>query len=124
MLNARLKTVLALVILVALGISSRQVRLGWDVWDKHLGDVLYAGAVYLVVSLVARGRSFPDVFAVAFLICVAIELFKLTGIPFALRRFLVARWVLGTSFSLCNLALYLLGVSILCGIDRAFLRKR
>ncbi len=98
--------------------------MGWYPWDNALGDCLYAIVVYLLVVLITRRRAFPDVFSTAILFCIGIELFKLTGIPLLLRRYLVARWVLGTTFSFFNLAYYSLGIFVIAIIDRGYLRRR
>lgn len=105
-----------------MGIFSRRVPLGWEVWDRHLGDSLYAMAVYLFVVLLTRWSPFPHAFVAALLICLAIELFKLTGLPMAWRGFLLARWVLGTAFSAHNLLLYGAGLVAIAFTDRYGLR--
>lgn len=37
---------------IALGVVSRKVRLGFFVWDKSLGDALYAVMVFGIVAFV------------------------------------------------------------------------
>lgn len=112
-----------LLVTVALGIASRTFPLRNFFWDKALGDVLYAVAAYLFIVLVTRRRPFPDTFALAGLYCLAIELFKLTGIPASLGRYLIARWVLGTTFSALNLVCYFAGIILIATIDRWWLRQ-
>ncbi len=48
---------LALVLVVALGLVSRRSPTGLPLWDKSLGDALYAVAVYLVLALLQPGRA-------------------------------------------------------------------
>ena len=43
---------LLLAAIVATGILSRVIHTGWIVFDKYLGDALYAAMVYLLISLV------------------------------------------------------------------------
>jgi len=117
------RILLALVLTILLGIASRTIQVGWSVWDKHLGDVLYAVVVYLCVVIVTKARAFPTAFGIAALICLGVELFKLTGIPMAMRGVLISRWVLGTTFSLHNLPLYLIGLATIASIDRLSLRR-
>lgn len=117
------KVLIALALTIALGIASRVIHIGSSVWDQHLGDVLYAVVVYLCVVLVSRRPVFPEAFIIATVLCLGVELFKLTGIPMALRGILISRWVLGTTFSLHNLPLYLVGVVLIAAVDRSVLRK-
>jgi hypothetical protein len=109
----RARILLLLACTLALGLGSRALKTGWFVWDKSLGDVLYAVAVYLVLALAAP-RARPQGRAiVTFGLCLAIELFQLTGIPAALgaRRWWV-RLVLGTSFAWHDVACYAVGVAV------------
>jgi hypothetical protein len=79
--SRRLLYLLALLLAIGLGLTSRTVHVGWYVLDKSLGDALYAVAVYLGLRVLAprlRPR-WPALVAVAF--CLGIELFKLTGLP-------------------------------------------
>ena len=46
-----LRLLAALGVTVALGLLSRLRPLGWFVYDKSLGDALYAIAAYLVLAL-------------------------------------------------------------------------
>ena len=119
-----IQLLLALMATVALGIVSRLYPIGWSPYDKSLGDVLYAMAAYLALAL-ALLRPRPVIVAVcALACCLAIELFKLTGIPAAHRDSLFVRWLLGSSFSWHNLACYLLGVLLIAGMDAAVLRGK
>ena len=38
--------------IIAAGVVSRAIHTGWIVFDKYLGDVLYAAMVYLLINLV------------------------------------------------------------------------
>ena len=106
--------------IVALGIASRVVHLGIALWDKYLGDALYAAMVYEILRLLWRPKALALWAAAAM---VAIELFQLTGIAarmsgsehLAVR--VVAR-LMGTQFSLGDLAAYGAGISCLYVIDR------
>ncbi|MCB0110903.1 MAG: DUF2809 domain-containing protein, partial [Caldilineaceae bacterium] len=80
MTTHRLRTLTLLILAtILLGIFSRLVTTGFVLWDKYLGDALYAILVYLLLSLV-RWRSLERKAFVALLIMVAIESFQLTGI--------------------------------------------
>src|SRR5579863_8913958 len=61
----------ALVVTLALGVASRLFPIGWPLYDKSLGDVLYAVVVFLMVTL-ARPRSALRMrAAVALALCLA-----------------------------------------------------
>jgi hypothetical protein len=105
-----LRLLLATAVTVALGLASRLYPTGWFLWDRVLGEVLYTVAAYLVWAII-RGRKSPWVIAgIAFASCLAVELFKLTGIPAENQHVFLVRWFLGMTFSVVNLGYYLLGV--------------
>jgi len=99
---------------ILLGIGSRLFTTGFILFDKYLGDALYAILVYLLLSL---WRSLGRKAFVALLIMVAIESFQLTGIPYQLSQ--RAAWlprlvaiVLGTHFAWGDLWAYLVGIGV------------
>ncbi|MDB4993619.1 MAG: hypothetical protein JWM74_1051, partial [Myxococcaceae bacterium] len=51
---------------------------------------------------------------VAFLVCFAIEVFQLTGIPMQLPRLL--RLALGTAFAWHDVVCYVVGAALACGV--------
>jgi hypothetical protein len=112
----------ALAVTVALGLSSRLYPMGWYLWDKLLGDVLYAVAAYLVWAMLLGRRPAWVIAATAFGCCLAVELFKLTGIPADNQRVLLVRWFLGTTFSAANMVCYFIGVSLAAIADCVSLR--
>ncbi len=105
-----------LVPIISLGLFTRLVPLGWVIWDKYLGDALYAAMIYVLVQFITR-RKPTAVAALAMLIMTAIELFQLTLIPQhlltspSLSVRLTAR-LLGTHFSLLDLAAYAIGIAL------------
>ncbi len=114
----------ALAVTVVLGILSRSRPIGWYPYDKSLGDLLYAVAAYLVLALLLPRRSPTSITALALGLCLAVEVFKLTGIPEQLSHWGIVRWVLGSTFSWHNLACYGLGIAGIWGLDRSLLRPR
>ena len=81
-----------------------------DVSD-FVGDALYAVLVYLVVSIVVVRRPARQVAVVAILLCVAVEVFQLTGVPSSLaEHFAPVRYLLGTTFNALDLVAYVVGV--------------
>lgn len=108
----RARYALLLALTVILGVASRKVRLGIRLWDKSLGDVLYAVAIFFAMGLVAPRARSVVLTAAAFGASFAIELFQLTGIPLAIAEtphWGVARWLLGTDFAWHDVACYAVG---------------
>jgi hypothetical protein len=113
------RLLLAMTITVALGLASRLYPTGWFLWDRVLGEVLYAVAAYIVWAMIL-GRKPPLVIAViASASCLAVELFKLTGIPAENQHVFLVRWFLGMTFSVVNLGYYLIGVALSAFADGA-----
>jgi hypothetical protein len=113
----RLRYLLALAAVVALGLTTRTVSVGWHVWDKSLGDVIYAVGAYLVLRLLAP-RVAPRWSALAALVfCLAIELFKVTGLPAAWASAWWSRLLFSTAPSWHNVVCYVLGVAVVASVD-------
>ena len=110
---------LAMAITVALGLSSRHYPMGWFLWDRVLGEVLYAVAAYLALAVVLFRKPPLFIAVIAFVCCLAVELFKLTGIPAEYQHVFLVRWFLGMTFSVVNLGYYFLGVVLIAFADYA-----
>src|SRR4051812_40143449 len=108
--------ILCLACIIALGILSRVVHSGFVIWDKYLGDALYAAMVYAILRLFWRAP--PKVVAASAMFTMTIiELFQLTEIPaqmLASERVItrICARLLGTEFSFLDLLAY--GVGIGC----------
>jgi Protein of unknown function (DUF2809) len=113
------RLLLALAATVVLGLASRLYPVGWFLYDRVLGEVLYAVAAYLVVAMLLF-RKPPWFIAVLALVgCLAVELFKLTGIPAETQHMRLVRWFLGMTFSPVNLGYYFIGVVLSACADGA-----
>ena len=75
------RLLLALAATVFLGLASRLHPLGWFLYDRVLGEVLYAVAAYLVLAMLFFRKPPSFIASIAFVCCLAVELFKLTGLP-------------------------------------------
>ena len=114
---------------VALGIASRVVPVGALIWDKYLGDAVYAAAFYLALSLIWVAAPRRTKIALTAVYVVAIEAFQLTPIPaqlchserLAVRAF--AYVVLGSTFSGWDLLAYGVGIAGIAWLDRRWLGK-
>ena len=121
----RRKVILAIGIIVFLGLLSRVAPLGVRLWDKYLGDALYAAAFYLGLSLLwPQGSVIRKVVLVSTYVA-AVELFQLTPFPASLNRSdylpvrLFAYLVLGSTFGWRDLVAYGVGIAAIAGIDKA-----
>ena len=118
-LRSRLSWVLCVVGIIAMGILSRVVHTGLAVFDKYLGDALYAMMVYGILRLswgaVASAR-------LAILVTTALELFQLTMIPAHMLASehlitqLFAR-LLGVEFGFLDLLAYGVGIAGIYLVD-------
>jgi Protein of unknown function (DUF2809) len=114
-----LRLLLALAATLILGLASRLCPMGWYLYDRVLGEVLYAVAAYLVLAMVLFRKPPLLIAVLAFVCCLAVELFKLTGIPAEYQRVLLVRWFLGMTFSCVNLGYYFIGVVLIAFADCA-----
>jgi uncharacterized membrane protein YdbT with pleckstrin-like domain len=88
-----------------------------------VADSLYAVLLYVVLSFIFVRAPVSRIALAAFLICVGIELFQLTGVPAALAEvFPPIRLLLGTTFAVLDLVAYFLGV-VGCALVGAWRRS-
>ena len=105
--------------IIAAGILSRVVHTGLPVFDKYLGDALYAAMVYGILRLGLRAGASA---VYAMVIMTAIELFQLTLIP---AQMLASEHVmtricarlLGVEFSFRDLLAYAVGIACIYLVD-------
>ena|SRR5450755_2911192 len=111
--------------IIALGILSRIVHTGLAVFDKYLGDGLYAAMVYVILRLFWRSAR---VAIPAMLVMTVIELFQLTMIPanmlasphLAVR---ICARLIGTQFSFLDLFTYACGIICIYILDSSAAHK-
>ncbi|MBL8220159.1 MAG: DUF2809 domain-containing protein [Bryobacterales bacterium] len=104
---------------ICVGLLSRAVHTGLLIFDKYLGDALYAAMVYAILRLTGRLARVALWASVAML---AIELFQLTGVPAHLLRsnypaVRICARLLGSTFSVLDLLAYAVGILCLAGVD-------
>jgi hypothetical protein len=109
----------ALAATVVLGLASRLHPVGWFLYDRVLGEVLYAVAAYLVLAMLLVRKPPLFIAVIAFGCCLAVELFKLTGIPAEHQHVFLVRWFLGMTFSVVNLGYYFIGAALIAFADGA-----
>ncbi len=115
-----------LVAIIALGLVSRATHTGFRLIDKYLGDALYAAMVYVLFRLSER---ISRVALWAAVTMTAIEFFQATGIPAAMLHsdhavVRICARLLGTEFSMRDLAAYAVGIGCLAALDRALSTAR
>ena len=113
-------------LVAGLGLISRLVPIGSILWDKYLGDVVYAAVFYLgQTRLRPRGSIIVKAF-LTMLYVIAIETFQLTNIPAQLSQSesltirLFTYLVLGSRFSGWDLLSYGIGISGIGWVDRFY----
>jgi uncharacterized membrane protein len=76
-------------------------------------------AAYLALALILFRKPPWLIAVIAFVCCLAVELFKLTGIPAENQHVFLVRWFLGMIFSVVNLGYYFIGVVLIAFADHA-----
>jgi Protein of unknown function (DUF2809) len=123
-LRTRWGRIVSLALVIAVGLVSRRHPIGVRLYDKNLGDALYAATAYLALALLRPRWTPVQVGGAAVGVCVAVELFQLTGIPARYASIAPVRWLLGTEFAWEDIACYLAGVVAVAGLDRRWRRGR
>ena len=123
-LRSRLSWVFCIVGIIAVGILSRVVHTGFAVFDKYLGDALYAAMVYVILRLLWMAAAPVRVAAFATAIMTGIELFLLTMIPAHLlhsgyQMARISARLMGTEFSFVDMLAYVVGITCIYSVDRA-----
>ncbi len=111
---------IVLIAITAAGLLSRSVHTGLRLFDKYLGDALYAAMVYALLRLSGRVKRVPLWAALAM---TSIEFFQLTGIAAQMLRsesllVRICARLLGTEFSVRDLLAYAAGIAFVALFDR------
>ena len=118
-MRSRLSWVFCILGIIAMGIVSRIVHTGLAIFDKYLGDALYATMVYGILRLLSRTAASA---VGAMLVMTSIELFQLTMIPAHmlssehLMMRICAR-LMGVEFSFLDLLAYGVGIGCIYLVD-------
>jgi hypothetical protein len=113
--------------IIALGLSLRRYGFGLGLPGlvvKYGGSILWATMVFFIVALVWPALSRVQIVAVAAIIAVAIELFRLVHAPWldAFRLTLAGALLLGRIFSPWDILAYGIGILLGAALDRCVLR--
>jgi hypothetical protein len=115
-LKSRTSWIFCLAGIIAVGILSRVVHTGLLVFDKYLGDALYAAMVYAILRLFWRAQARARLAVSTMAIMTLIELFQLTMIPAHLlanghMMVRICARLIGTEFSFLDLLTYAVGIA-------------
>lgn len=107
--------------IIAAGLLSRAVHTGWPIFDKYLGDALYAAMIHEIVR-VSLKPSRGSCAMIAMAVMAVIECFQLTLIPARLAGsseilLRVVGRLLGTQFSWFDMAAYGIGIAAAVLVD-------
>ena len=107
--------------LIAAGLMLRGIP---GVFGDLAGGVLYAALVFVLIAVLFPAASGVRIGSAAFLLCAAVELLQLTGLPLAIAGVVPPlRLVLGTTFVATDLVAYAIGAACSTGVD-LLLRRR
>ncbi len=120
--NKRLGYVILIVIVIALGISSRKV----EGFPLFVGDTLYAVMVYFGLRMVFVNLDLKKTAFLALLFCFGIELLQLYDVEWLLeiRRTTLGHYVLGQGFLWCDLGFYILGITMASVTDIYLIKRK
>ena len=123
-LSSRQSWVFGIIGIIAIGILSRVIHTGLVIFDKYLGDALYAAMVYGFFRLATSPATSA---AGATATMIAIETFQLTGVPAQMLASensvtRVCARLMGVQFSTLDLLAYGVGIGCIYLLDSQ--RKR
>lgn len=121
------RRLVALACVIAAGLAARMLgpQANLPAWFvKYAGSILWGAMVYLLVALAAGKKPRTFLSSAAFVIAVAVELFRLVHTPWldAFRLTLAGALLLGRVFSLWNIAAYMVGIAGAAMIERRVAR--
>ncbi|MBO1740813.1 DUF2809 domain-containing protein [Leifsonia sp. TF02-11] len=101
----------AAVATIATGLAVHGLAGGWA--GGFVADALYAVLMVVLVAIVAPRAPSVAVGAIGLAVCVAVELFQLTGVPARLSATVPgAELVLGSTFQATDLLAYAVGAAV------------
>ena len=120
-LRSQASWILCLIGIITIGILSRVVHTGLVVFDKYLGDALYAAMIYVILRLLWRAAAVA-VAVSTMAVMTLVELFQLTMIPAHMlaSEHLITRIcarLMGVEFSFLDLLAYGVGIGCIYLVD-------
>jgi hypothetical protein len=120
--NSRVQYFILILIVIALGITSRKI----EGVPTFFGDTLYAVMVYFGLRMFFINFNIKTTAILALLFCFAIEFLQLYDAEWMLeiRRTSLGHYVLGQGFLWSDLGYYTLGIIMAFLIDNNFVKKQ
>jgi len=120
--NSRIHYFILILIVIALGITSRKM-LGVPTF---FGDTLYAVMIYFGMRMLFVNFSIKKTAVLALLFCCAIESLQLYSAEWmvAIRKTTLGHYVLGQGFLWSDLGYYTLGIIMAFWMDLNWVRKK
>lgn len=122
----RLCLLAAILIVIAAGVGVRLLPLGLPrEVVKYGGSVLWGAMVYGLAAFVRPAAPVGRLAAVALLVAVLVELFRLVHTPWldTFRLTLPGQLLLGRIFSVWNVVAYAVGIGMAAGLDAGARRR-
>lgn len=116
-IRRRIPYLVLLLLTIGCGLLSRACPLGWHIWDKSVGDTLYAVVACLLLRLLFPAWPVLPAALLSLAWCYGVEAFKLTGHPADWAASRLSRLILGTTPSWHNIACYTLGIALVALAD-------
>lgn len=107
---------------IIIGISSRVFETGNPVFDKYLGDALYAILIYLLLGFLWDEIRPIIKLIISTIVVLMIEIFQISGIPLQLSQsdnilLRIISILIGTEFSFHDIYAYIIGLVIMYLLD-------
>ncbi len=120
--NSRIRYFILILIVIALGITSRKM----EGVPTFFGDTLYAVMIYFGMRMLFVNINIKKTAMLALLICFAIEFLQLYDAEWMLeiRRTTFGHYVLGQGFLWSDLGYYTLGIIMAFLLDNNFVKKK
>jgi len=120
--NSRIQYFILILIVIALGITSRKI----DGVPTFFGDTLYAVMIYFGMRMVFINLNLKKTAIFALLFCFAIEFLQLYDAEWMLeiRRTTLGHYVLGQGFLWSDLGYYTIGIIMAFLMDFNFIKRK
>ena len=120
--SRRLRLLAAILLVIAAGVGVRYLPLGLPrEVVKYTGSVLWGAMVYGLIALARPAAPVARLAAIALIVAVLVELFRLVHTPGldAFRLTLAGQLLLGRVFSPWNVVAYAAGIGLAAALDRS-----
>jgi hypothetical protein len=115
-LKEKKEDILIIILVILFCLLSRIITLNNIIWDKHLGDLLYAVMFYFIFKLFIKSHKTRVI--MTFSLMVLFEFVQLTGFPSYLKStdsiiLHIFAFLIGSKFSFIDIGIYSLGLILI-----------